>query len=203
LGVEFPTGFDPARPYGIDARTRGPDLLVTRGAVPETPVQMDAMWRAIPPGAGDRFLAAVDLVVSVRTDLFDIEPRLLVRSTVAGVEAIRLAADGQSTALGPGPELLSPVPGVGTACLLVRTAISGLSYAEMVHPADIHESLWHAEAGHGGSSLVQHRLFRERLERGVILRARVRGVVLPREGDASIAAACYAAFAAAEPPLGA
>ncbi len=203
LGVEFPAGFDPGRPHGIDARTRGPDLLATWGAVPETPVQMDAMWRAVPPGANDRFLAAVDLVVSVRTELFDVEPRLVVQSIVAGIEAVRIAADGQSRALRPGQDVLVRAPGAGATCLLIRTAIEGLSYAEMVHPADIHESLWRAGADQGGSSLVRHGLFCERLERGVILRARMRGVLLPRNGDASVAAACYAAFAAADPPLGA
>jgi hypothetical protein len=203
LGVEFQPGFEPGRPYDIDARTRGLDLLVTCGAVPETPVQMDAMWRAVQPSAKDRFLAGVDLVVSVRTELFDIEPRLAVQSTIAGVEAVRLAADGQFTALGAGQEVLVPAPRGGPACLLIRPAHAGLSYAEMVHPADFRESLWHAGVGHGGSSVVRHRLFRERLERGVILRARVRGVLLPRDGDASIAAACYAAWVAAGPPLGA
>jgi hypothetical protein len=40
------------------------------------------------------------------------------------------------------------------------------------------------------------------LEKGVMLRARVRGVFLPRRQDESLAAECHAAFAAAEPPLG-
>jgi len=39
------------------------------------------------------------------------------------------------------------------------------------------------------------------LEKGVLLRTRVRGAFLRREGDARLAAALYAAFAAADPPL--
>ena len=52
-----------------------------------------------------------------------------------------------------------------------------------------------------GTLRVSHQLFSERLEKGVILRARLRGVFLPRQRDTRVAAACYTAFAAAEPPL--
>jgi hypothetical protein len=50
---------------------------------------------------------------------------------------------------------------------------------------------------------VRHRLFSFPLEKGIVLRARVCGALLPREQDAQLAAECYATFAAEEPPLGA
>jgi hypothetical protein len=90
----------------------------------------------------------------------------------------------------------------GTGCLLFRLPGGELSYAEMVHAADFqHDELSWEDRPHGVLRIA-HRLFRTSLEKGVILRARVRGVFLPRQNDAAIAAECYAAFVAADPPLG-
>jgi hypothetical protein len=44
-------------------------------------------------------------------------------------------------------------------------------------------------------------LFSQQLEKGVILRARVRGTWLPADRDESLAAASYRNFAALDPPL--
>jgi hypothetical protein len=48
---------------------------------------------------------------------------------------------------------------------------------------------------------LRHRLFVSRLEKGVILRARVRGVLVIREDDCSLAAAAYHRFVKSPPPL--
>jgi hypothetical protein len=74
-----------------------------------------------------------------------------------------------------------------------------VTYVEMVHPLDFVSSEFTATA----SNEVEHstRLFRGPLEKGVILRSRLRGVIVPRSGDVSAAIACYREFAASEPPL--
>ena len=93
-------------------------------------------------------------------------------------------------------------PESGAGCLLFRLPDVDLSYVEMVHPADFqHDELSPGRPG-GGALRIAHRLFRTSLEKGVILRARVRGVFVNRRDDAEAAAECYAAFAAADPPLG-
>ncbi len=94
-------------------------------------------------------------------------------------------------------------PDSGTGCLLFRMPDLDLSYVEMVHPADFqYDELRRDESG-GDVACITHRLFRTNLEKGVILRARVRGIFLKRSADMEIAAQCYAAFAGADPPLAA
>ena len=64
----------------------------------------------------------------------------------------------------------------------------------MVHPVDF-----------GGAKVstgtISHHLFQQRLEKGVILRARVRAAILHRKNDLATAQAAYERFAGAEPPL--
>ncbi len=93
-------------------------------------------------------------------------------------------------------------PDSGTGCLLFRLPGGDLSYAEMVHPADFQYDEFQPGESRGNVVCIAHRLFRTNLEKGVILRARVRGIFLKRPDDTQIAARCYAAFAGADPPLG-
>ncbi len=114
-------------------------------------------------------------------------------------------------ALGPGPRSGEPLPlppsaplrlspADGPGCVLWRLPGEELSYVEMISPGDFHDDEAALDAAAHGSRL-RHRLFPQSLEKGVLLRARVRGAFLPRADDCSRAAACYAAFAVAEPPL--
>ncbi|HWB01116.1 MAG TPA: hypothetical protein VG713_21645, partial [Pirellulales bacterium] len=93
------------------------------------------------------------------------------------------------------------VDGAGRAngCVLLRPAEADFSYAEMVHPRDIsHDQLSTAN----GAARLEHRLFaRMRLEKGVILRGRVRAAWLPRHDDEPLARAIYQQFQHAELPL--
>ena len=70
---------------------------------------------------------------------------------------------------------------------------------EMVHPSDFTESAFCR--GPDGAAELSNRLFQGRLEKGVILRSRLRALLLPPEDDVALAAACYSDFAASEPPL--
>jgi hypothetical protein len=85
------------------------------------------------------------------------------------------------------------------ACFIFRLAGSQSSYVEMVHPADFNESMLRRSPS--GETELSHRLFAGRLEKGVILRSRIRAIFVPRDSDAALARACYADFAAAEPVL--
>jgi len=73
----------------------------------------------------------------------------------------------------------------------------------MVHPADFSGSELTEDDSAGGHVAIRHRLFVQRLEKGVLLRARVRGLLLAREADVELAAATYRSFAGLGPPLGA
>lgn len=184
---------------------RGTDLVTAYEEPTSRPVRVDALWRAVSPMPSEKFVAAVELVVSVQTHLPESRPEVAVRSELSAAEAFRLvdAASARYRPLAPSPGAAAVIePGEGLGCMLFRPPGVELSYAEMVHPADFQHHELTARPEDDGTICLSHHLFSDPLEKGVILRARVRGVFLPREDDTHVVAGCYAAFATAEPPLG-
>jgi hypothetical protein len=185
---------------------RGTDLIASYEEAGQWPIRVDCLWRATAPVAIERFLAALDLVVSVRAHALDSHPELAVSSVLPANEVLRLQSLGPD---GWAPLCLTTAtsttigPDSGTGCLLFRMPGSDLSYVEMVHPADFQCDEFPRDESREDIVCTTHRLFRTNLEKGVILRARVRGIFLKRSDDRKIAAQCYAAFAGADPPLGA
>jgi hypothetical protein len=148
-------------------------------------------------------LAALELIVSVQTSLLESMPALTVNSDTAVTELLRLTdvnrsrfetIEAQSSSRFDADG--SPAPG----CYLFRLPLGEFSYAEMVHPADFRGSTL-TPADHSRRVRTGHALFRQFLEKGVILRARVRGVLVTRTRDAETVALCYRVFAGGEPPL--
>jgi len=205
LGIEapsFPAGSQKVRG---EAYVRGPDLMASFAESSDWPVCLHGQWK-VPSGAEPpEVLAVVELIVSVRTELLDSRPELRVCSALAGGEVFRLA-DSDAAAFEPwglaGTAAGRTLSAEGPGCLLFRPQSADVSYAEMVHPADFAGSeLTQAEAP-GGQVEIRHRLFVQRLEKGVLLRARVRGMFVAREKDAPLAAIQYRRFAGSEPVLG-
>jgi hypothetical protein len=205
LGVVLGQAPDSPVADSIEDYVRGTDLVVAYDASSRRPLRVDVVWRAIAPTTSGNFLAAVDLIVSVRTHLLDIHPEVAVQSVVPSNEALRLRTHREATwepleVPDSAATVISPESGVG--CLLFRLPNVDWSYVEMVHPADFQrDEISRGEPG-DGTLRVAHQLFRMSLEKGVILRARVRGVFVKRRDDAQAALECYESFAAAEPPLG-
>lgn len=215
----------------VEHYARGPDLVTSYKESPHRPVCIDARWRAASATASEKFTVALELVVSARTQLSDSRAELAVQSRLPASETLRLV-DAESAGyhrLAPSPRAATVVqPLDGPGCVVFRLPSVPLSYAEMVHPVDFqHDELWGSPEDDPTVRLA-HRLFTEpfdagrpheagahgsvggtgppraqRLEKGVILRARVRGIWLPRNRDTQVAAECYNDFAAAEPPLSA
>ncbi len=180
-----------------DVYVRGSDLVTTWPAEGDRPLRVQAYWRSI-ANVELSEVAIVELQVSVNTPSWDSDPRQTVTGRVPAGELLQLT-DSESAVFEP---LSIPRDGVKIsdqpACFLVRPTHANYSYAEMVHPADFCGS----ELGTSSDGVsLTHRLFAARLEKGVILRARVRGALLPRRDDERLAAAVYAALAASEPPL--
>ncbi len=185
---------------------RGPDLVVAyEGWAPtaQPPLRVDAVWRALRPGPADAFLAAIELIVSVRMELLDGPAELLIESRLPGEAMFRLLERNppqcEAMALKPWA-LLRLIPAEGPGCVLCRLPGKAFTYVEMIHPADFRNDEMLVAPVLDGARL-RHHLFPQSLEKGVMLRSRVRGGFLPREKDVALAAACYAAFAASEPPL--
>ena len=99
-----------------------------------------ALWRAMPSGAADEFLAAVELVVSVRTRVArQSVPNWPCKAWFRQGEVLRLQSLDPVAWAPLCPTTAAPMmigPDSGTGCLLFRLPGSDLSYVEMVHPAD-------------------------------------------------------------------
>ncbi|NUQ61401.1 MAG: hypothetical protein HUU20_02865 [Pirellulales bacterium] len=189
----------------IEAYVRANQLVLAYSASEAWPIQLDARWIARTGLAGEP-VATWDLIVSVHTDLLDSRPELGVVSTLGCSAGLRLLdAAGRFAELDLPTEQTAVIgPAGGPGCVLFRFPKGQFSYAEMVHPADFHhDEVLTLKSNESCTAKISHRLFVESLEKGVVLRARIRGVVLPRDADCRLAADAYWAFAAADPPLGA
>ncbi len=189
----------------FEGYARGDDLVLACEARQNPSMHVDALWRVVTPEPGEKFMVAIDLIVSVRMTQTDARPELAVQSTLPACETLQL---GPGASLRSRPWSLTPMgasairPEQGAGCLLFHQPGFPLSYAEMAHPADVCHDQWLPRAPDGEGSRLIHRLFGDTLEKGVLLRGRVRGVFVPRIDDARLAAECYAAFADSEPLLG-
>ncbi len=204
LQIDLPFLSSPCDDTNVECYVRGGDLVATFPEQAQAAVRAQIYWRAAshPIAAA---LAAIELVASVQTSLLDSCPTITTRSEVVASEAFQLVGleRGTFADLMAKPDHLEGKGASGLPqCYLFRLSSSKYSYAEMVHPADAHDSNWDGWL-QGTVFRIQlcHRLFRDRLEKGVILRARVLGVVLDRDGDQDAAVRHYAAFLNEELPL--
>jgi hypothetical protein len=174
------TGQSTVRPTIVDTFARGDDMAVTYAERPQPAMQTQVYWRAHNASGA---IAAVELLVSVQTGLLDSCPHLSTNSRLAATEVLPL----------------ENVEAQGAT--LFRLTGGQLSYAEVAHPTSdcVSEvrtsSLSQSQAG------ISHRLFQDRLEKGVILRARVLGVLVDRADDQRQAARLLADFLRTLAPL--
>jgi len=184
---------------------RGGDLVATYGETSLWPFRAQLYWRTGthrgPPGQ-PAALAAIELVASIQTQLLDAQARLSARSRVAARDVFRLRDPHRAEFERCEPARSNRFhSSQDPACFLLRLD-DRLSYAEMVHPLDFQGSALAFDSGPAGAGVaLNHDLFLSPLEKGVILRARVLGLFLPRRDDQQAVAAHYAIFSAAEPPL--
>ncbi|MHB8900696.1 MAG: hypothetical protein ACYC6Y_18245 [Thermoguttaceae bacterium] len=146
----------------------------------------------------------IDVVVSASTQSLDASADVLLRSRAESAEILLLkdaASESGSGWIGLDPGMDVAIQ--GASCTLVRLPGTGWSYVEMFPPGDsLSHGLRIVHQGDGGEVVACHRLFSCRVEKGVLLRACLRGAILPRQSDCSLAASLFARFAAADPPLG-
>ena len=205
----------------IDAYVRQSDLIATFERAAPRPMRAQVYWRWLEPSEfAPDFAAAVlvafDLIASVNTSLLDVDPVSsagssiepvaavlnLAQNKAAGLEAVQVgsAADRRD-----GAAVRQIARDSGTGCFISRIADGSYSWVEMVHPTDFRGS----KATLGDSSSLPdycavrlvHELFEQRLEKGVILRARIRGALVKQDSDIDCAIAALGRFSAAEPPL--
>jgi hypothetical protein len=219
LGVDFGEA-SPVDPTRIDAYVRGNDLVATYGEAAPLRLRSQIYWRWLPaaefaPDLAEHVTVAFELVLSSNTSLLDSDPQSSVRSQVSFAEhanqllkdqrAGLIAAKLEQAAGGELKHSETILPQTnGTGCLFIQIKGTPYSYVELVHPSDYQSStvtLTSVAEPSGSEASIEHQVFHTRLEKGVILRARLRSALVAREKDEAIAIAAYQNFARTEPPL--
>jgi hypothetical protein len=202
LAVGLPTVAEPRATSTLDCWFRGGDLVSTYSQSEDRATRGQVYWRAHECSQNDQQHPALDLIASVQTSFLDSDPALNVYSRIAAREVLRLSSadtcDVIPIASNDAEQHILSAPDE-IACFIFRLAGGQSSYIEMVHPADFNESVLRRLPS--GEIELSHRLFAGRLEKGVILRSRIRAVFVPTDDDISLASACYAEFANSEPVL--
>jgi hypothetical protein len=198
LAARF-AGQDPRQPQTVsDCFIRGRDLVVTYAQLFERPVRVQIYWRALGESDAPGCLAAIDVQVSVQTSLLEAWPALVIHSRVPTQVALRLTRDDAGRSDGTSHDDAA-TDSKAAGCWLCRLPELGLSYGEMVHPADVERA--EAVTTGAGAIDIRHHLFSQPLEKGVILRARARGIFLPFAADNQMLDSAYQRFLAAPLPL--
>jgi len=206
----------------IDAYVRQHDLIATFERPEPQPIRAQVYWRWLEPKEfapdfSGHVLVAFDLITSVNTSLLDADPVSSAGSSIQPVAAFLNLARNKAGGL-HAVQIGSPSDrrdgatvrqiaqsDSGTGCFIGRIADGSHSWVEMVHPTDIRGS----EATFSDSNSLPdhlavglvHDLFEQRLEKGVILRARIRTALVRQDSDSDCAMAAFRRFSAAEPPL--
>jgi hypothetical protein len=189
--------------------SRGNDLIAIYSERPDHPFRAQIYWRLIAAPFADsdveelRRIAALELILSIQTSLLDSDPGLEVATELATRKASQLVDPASAHFLdltaSATPTSLGPETGAG--CFQVPLADGRLTYIEMIHPADFHRATLASRIPDAPVLRLAHRLFPQRLEKGVILRSRLRGFFAPARIAQSAIAQAYDEFAVSEPPL--
>lgn len=201
LAVELPPLTDAQAASALEPWVRGSDLIAIYSDH-DRHMRGQLYLRAQSYLHAGRQSPLIELVASVQTSLLDSDPTLNVRSRIGARQVLRVT-DFETSAvtsvrLNDAEEHFFAAPDE-IACFIFRLTGGQSSYVEMVHPADFNQSVLRRMPN--GEMELSHRLFAGRLEKGVILRSRVRALWVPSENDVALASACYADFAASEPVL--
>jgi hypothetical protein len=200
--LQVPLASAGVEPQLVESYFRRADLVTSYEAAPGRSLATQIHWRYMEHA--DLGAAGFELIVSVRTELPNVDFCLGIGSELRCREVFQAATPDAIgfTSCGIPSAIRQPslrLAGVGL--LVWHLADEAVSYVEMVHPADC--SRMEFAAGGWTAECVRSRfqLFEERLEKGVIRRARARVLLCRREGDEAVARESYLRFLDSESPL--
>ncbi|MEC8338294.1 MAG: hypothetical protein VXZ84_09150 [Planctomycetota bacterium] len=179
------------------AYVRNDDLVINYGGNGILPFHLQIYWgrRSYPSSVECNGL---EWTLAMQTESPDCRSRLATSTTGFGAqELLHLpASDAKQATL---IESTSTFCGAtSTGCILVR--LGDFSYLELIHPQDFisAEVVWNGEES---DFSINRTVFDCLLEKGVIVRARLFGLCVPRDNDVEILRAAYQAFIASQLPL--
>lgn len=215
--VQWATGHPPLADLE-EAFVRAHDLVASYGETAQRPLRLQLHWRALtlphelPESQGNAaaqaILAGCELVISVHTSVLESDPALRVASAWGwqrGTEVLELVSaapgEAETTAWSFTEEpLRTSGPERSWGAYLCRWPGQPFTLAQLIYPSDFttSELRW---AGCSGPVECTYLLFQQPLEKGVIRRARLRSLFLPRERDVEWAVAAYQEFSRSPLPL--
>lgn len=173
---------EPWTPSLAECYGRGRDLVATYPQTDARPFRLQAYWHVVDVGQGTLadVTACVELQVSINTSLLDTAPTVVVGNLLPAEEAVDL-------------------PAYQGCATVVRPRGAAWSYVQIVHPVDYSRPCDTSKTPAGLQ--LSATLFGRHLEKGVIMRARVRGAIVARARDEAAATALYNDFLHAPLPL--
>lgn len=176
---------------GVDESfVRGNDLAARYRETNDRPFSLQVYWRV---KSHENGAVVVDSLLSFETQLLESFPQLRITTELPCDQIWTLPSQTVPV------QLPFDQQHEGSNCMVLRSANENWSYAEMAHPED--QDNWRFEGQNQETGIVQRTVGGTFLEKGVILRLRLRGVFLPRENDLQLAAECLKKFAREAPPL--
>jgi|GEM_PF-1606071 hypothetical protein len=183
--------------------SRDNSLIIRYGDQEDPSHHLQVQWRCIPPEPG-LYLGGLELILSFETPSQINLPEWTTMTQVCQQDILVTGADSEQSwiSLNEMSETADSTLSASTNethMILCRFPEQQLSYLEMTSPAE--PPLVILPTPETTRTLWGSRTPDRPLEKGVILRRRVRGVFLPLERDTLLADKAYAQFKALDPPL--
>jgi hypothetical protein len=170
-----------------DAYARGDDLIASYSPRDDWPFSMQVYWRAAQTDVHNESRTALSLLVSVQTNLLDTRPCIRVGSRIEADEVllVDLDNDHEATIKEAGRTDHKFTPTAHASIVVARLAAANYSYIEIMPASDFRHAAvrWTA----GGQCETRWSLFADFLEKGVIWRARLHALIVPRTDDIELA----------------
>jgi hypothetical protein len=165
----------------VDTYSRGNDMVVAYAGTESWPFSPQIYWTVETNEVEGRAIHALSLVVSIQTDQLDTHPRIDVRSSLPTDEVLLVSVAGDELLVDSHADGESQIDPQANACSQVWRLPGGeWSYAEIMPTSDFHRlSVERSD----GTCSSRWELFSEFLEKGVIRRARLQAMFVPREND--------------------
>ncbi|MGC3971550.1 MAG: hypothetical protein QM775_30665 [Pirellulales bacterium] len=165
-----------------ESYARGLDLVATYPQTAARPYRVQAYWRFVELPASEllRGAACVELQVSINTSLLDTAPLVEIGDDLGAGEVVVPAA-------------------LENCATILRPTGAAWSYVRLVHPVDRGAATNHVATLN--TNLLRLPLFGRYLEKGVIMRTRTHGAIVPRANDEAAAVEIFKDFLHAPLPL--